>query len=162
MPQMTDPAVALASFQEKFLLGNIKLDAGVLDKDMYSYLDMPNGDYRITYVTLDGKMVTSLVIFGVATTPTIKGHRCFAIGYAVPEKYRNQGRAKKAVESAIREMKHDMPKYGHKAFWVEAIVGMDNKASQRVAEQVISDVPKATTDSLSGVASLRYLRKVEV
>ena len=85
MPKMTDPAVALASFQEEFSAGNIHPDHGNLDKDLYYHEDMPEGQFRATYVTLDGKTVTALVMFGMATTPMIDGHFCFAIGYAVPE-----------------------------------------------------------------------------
>ena len=54
-----------------------------------------------------------------------------------------------------------MPKHKQKAFYVEAVVAEDNKASRRVAEQLISDKPTKMTDSISKKPALRYLRKVE-
>jgi predicted acetyltransferase len=85
----------------------------------------------------------------------------FNIGYAVPEAYRNQGRAKEVVRAEIAEMRHDALQYGHSVFYVEAIVGADNKRSQRVAEQVISDTPVAVKDQVSGLPAFQYVRKVE-
>ena len=46
-------------------------------------------------------------------------------------------------------------------FYVEAIVGADNKPSQRVAEQVISATLVAVTDKVSGLPAYQYLRKIE-
>jgi hypothetical protein len=46
-------------------------------------------------------------------------------------------------------------------FYVVAIVGADNKPSQPVAEQVISDTPIPVTDQVSGLPGFRYVRKVE-
>lgn len=43
-----------------------------------------------------------------------------------------------------------------KSFYVEAVVGKDNLASQRVASKIISDVPVAGTDSESGEPILAY------
>ena len=57
-------------------------------------------------------------------------------------------------------MKNGMARNGLKTFYVEAIVGMHNTASQRVAAKVISDKPVATTDAASGLPALQYLRKV--
>ena len=39
-------------------------------------------------------------------------------------------------------------------------VDADNKASRRVAEQTISDTPKATTDKIANVAAFQYIRKI--
>jgi hypothetical protein len=36
-----------------------------------------------------------------------------------------------------------------------------NRPSQRVAEQVISDMPVPVTDQVSGLPAFRYVRKVE-
>ena len=162
MPPMTDPAIALASFQAEFLIHDPELAPCAVDKDLYFYEDMPNGEYRATYFTLEGKTVTAMAIFGMAAIPKIEGHHCFAVGYAVPEEYWNQGRAQKIVEAAIQEIKHDMPKHKQKAFWVEAIVGEDNIASQRVAQRVISDAPTQMKDGISGKPALHYLRKITI
>ena len=44
---------------------------------------------------------------------------------------------------------------------MEAIVGADNKASQRVAEQFISETPVAMTDQISGLPAFQYVRRIE-
>jgi Acetyltransferase (GNAT) domain len=154
---MTDPLNALVCFQREFKLGRIRVRQCELDRSLYVYDDVAEGTPRSTYVTLEGKAVTALVILGL--WEPIDETPCFCIGYAVPEKYRNQGRATKAVSAAIAELKHAQPV--NSPFYVEAIVGADNKPSQRVAEQIISDKPIAMTDEISGLPAFRYVRKIE-
>jgi hypothetical protein len=156
---MTDPSNALQSFQEELLRGTIQLRRGALDRDLYLHVDNPNGETGFTYVTLKGRTVTALVIFALA--PPIQGTLCFGIGYAVPEAYRNQGRAKDAISAAILELQNGFKRHGSTVFYVEAIVGADNKSSQRVAEQVISDAPVFVTDKISGLPALQYVRRIE-
>jgi Acetyltransferase (GNAT) family len=156
---MTDPSNALQSFQQAFLRGEMQLQRGVLDPDLYLHVDNPNGQTRFTYVKLEGRTVTALVIF--ALCDPIKGTPCFSIGYAVPEAYRNQGRAKEAISTAISELQRGFGRHGHSVFYVEAIVGADNKSSQRVAEQAISDTPVAVTDQISGLPAFQYVRRIE-
>ena len=156
---MTDPSNALQSFQQALLRGEMQLQRGVLDPDIYLHVDDPNGQTRFTYVKLEGRTVTVLVIF--ALCDPIEGTPCLNIGYAVPEAYRNQGRAKEAIRTAISEMQHGLGRQGHSVFYVEAIVGADNKSSQRVAEQAISDTPVAVTDQISGLPAFQYVRRIE-
>ena len=101
---MTDPSNALQSFQHFLLTGKIRLEPGRLDTNLYSYVDEVDGTTRFTLVRLEGKTVTAFVVF--AQDGTIEGKPCFAIGYTVPEAYRNQGRAKEVVGAAIAEMQH--------------------------------------------------------
>jgi RimJ/RimL family protein N-acetyltransferase len=152
---MTDPSNALHSLQQELLRTGMQLRRGELDKDLYVYADAPDGQGRFTYVRLEGRTVTALVIFGVCEP--IDGIPCCAIGYAVPEAYRSQGRAKEIVRAAIAEMQH----IHRHPFYAEAIVRADNKPSQRVAEQVISDAPVAMTDDISGLPAFRYVRRFE-
>ena len=160
--RMTDPSNALQSFQQALLNGEIQLKQlkrGVLDKNLYVYADKPNGESRLTYARLEGRTVTAFVV--VASCEPIEGKPCFNIGYAVPEAYRNQGRAKEAVRAAIAEMQQGFGRVGYSVIYVEAIVGADNKPSQRVAEQVISDTPVAVTDQISGLPAFQYVRRIE-
>ena len=99
---MTDPTNALQSFQQALLHGGIQLQPGVLDKDIYAYFDRPKGGSRFTYVRLEDTTVTAFVEF--ASCEAIERTPCFAIGYAVPEAHRNQGRAKNAIRAAISEL----------------------------------------------------------
>jgi hypothetical protein len=156
---MTAPTNALQSFQQALLHGGIQLQPGVLDKGIHVYFDRPKGGSRFTYVRLAGTTVTAFVEF--ASCEAVEGTPCFAVSYAVPEACRNQGRAKDAIRAAISEMQHGLGRIGLSVFYVEAIVGADNKPSQRVAEQVISDTPVAVTDKVSGLPAFQYARKVE-
>jgi hypothetical protein len=156
---MTDPLNALQSFQQALLRGGIQLQRGVLDRDLYVHVDKPNGETRFTYARLEARAVTAFVEF-VSWEP-IEGTPCFNIGYAVPEAYRNQGRAKEVIRAAISEMQHGFGRHGLSVFYVEAIVGANNKPSQRVAEQVISDTPVAVTDQISGLPAFQYVRRIE-
>src|SRR5882762_5378753 len=113
---MTDPSNALQSFQQALLHGGIQLQRGVLDQDLYVHVDNPNGESRTTYVRLEGRTVTALVVF--ALCEPIEGTPCFSIGYAVPEAYRNQGRAKEAISAAISEMQHEFGRLGHSVLYV--------------------------------------------
>jgi hypothetical protein len=110
---------------------------------------------------MDGTTVTALANF-LQCAP-IEGLPCLAVAYAVPEAYRNQGRAKEIVNAAISDLRQVLAESGqHPAFFVEAIVGADNLPSQHVASQVISAESEAITDQHSGLPALRYVRKVEV
>jgi len=155
---MIDPATTLPSLQQAILAGTIKLRRAVVDPDLFFHVDHPNGEQRLTYVRLEGKTVTACVMF--ALSPPMNGKPCFGIGYAVPETYRNQGRAKEAVRAAIAEMRHGLGRAGRTVFYVEAIVGSDNASSQRVAAQVISNTPASVIDKISGLPALQYVRKI--
>jgi hypothetical protein len=157
---MTDPSDAMISFQQGLAAGEIPLQKGALDPDIFVHLDRPNGLTRFTYVRLNHQTVVALVMF-VITDP-LDGIPCFQIGYAVPEAYRGQGYAKSIVKAGIAELKNGLSR-AHPAgapFYVEAVVGIDNEASKRVAEATISTTPDAVTDSVSGLPALHYVRKV--
>jgi hypothetical protein len=156
---MVDPSNALQSFQRELLRGRIGLQPGQLDPGLFLHVDTALGERRLTYVRLEGQTVTALVMF-VVSEP-IDRTTCFGIGYAVPEGYRNQGRAKEIIEAAIADLRHGLGRQGPFEFYVEAIIGASNLASQRVAEQVISKKPIAVTDQQSGLPAFQYLRKVE-
>jgi hypothetical protein len=157
---MTDPSDALVSFQQVLLSGSpITLQKGALDPDLFVHLDQPGGLTRFTYVRLDRRTVTALVML-VVTDP-MEGIPCFQIGYAVPEIYRGQGRAKSAVQAAIAELKHGLSRsHPDATFYVEAVIGTDNDASNQVAAATISASPDAITDKVSGLPALHYVRKV--
>jgi len=156
---MTDPLNALQSFQQELRHGKIKVQRGVLDRNLFLHQDSPDGEPRFTYVRLKGKTVTALVMF--ALDEPIKRTLCFGIGYAVPDAYRNQGRAQEALIAALSELQHGLGRAGITDFYVEAIVGADNKSSQRVAEHVISNTPVAVKEKISGLPAFQYIRRIE-
>ena len=159
MTQMTDPSAALESFQEALNAnGADELGRSTIDPQLYAYSDRPNGIPRITFVRLDDSTVTALVMF-VLVDQREDGPR-YQIGYAVPEKYRSQGRAKEIVTAAIAELKRGLSKNGVTGFSVEAIVGKDNEPSMRVAATTLSTSPTEIIDSVSGLPALHYVRNV--
>jgi hypothetical protein len=158
LPTMTDPSDALRSFQQAFIDGEMQLRRGEIDPELFVHVDRPQGETRFTYVRLQHRTVTALAIF-VLTEP-IEGIPCFQLGCAVPEAYRGQGRAKSIVDASIIEMKNGLARNKIPAFYVEAIVGTHNEASQHVAAAAISSTPVEVTDQFSGLPALQYLRKI--
>ena len=108
---------------------------------------------------LEGETVTAFVEF-VPCEP-INGNRCWNVGYAVPDEYRSQGRAKEIMIAAVSDLREASDRLGLRVFYVEAIVGIENKPSQRVAEQTISDRPETVTDQVSGLPAFRYVQRIE-
>lgn len=159
MSQMTDPMAALTSFQEVFETEGIPLQPGVIDPTLFVHRDQPTGTPRFTYVRLDRRTVTALVMF--AQVPPLKGLLCFQLGVAVPEKYRAQGRAKEIVTAATTELQSGLSRSSIPAFYIEAVVGTDNEPSKRVAAATISADPVPITDEFSGLPALHYIRKIE-
>jgi len=157
---MTNPIEALNSFQEALLEGKILLQPGDLYPDLYLTHDEPvPGKFRFTYLRLENTKITALVNF--APCAPIQGIPSVQIGYAVPEEYRKQGRAKEAVRMAIAEMKNGFQRAGVKTFYIEAIIAVDNISSQIVAEKTMSETRESMVDEISGVPAFRYLLKID-
>jgi hypothetical protein len=153
---MTDPFDALQSFQQALVDGEIDLQRGTIDPELFLHVDHPNGQPRFTYVRLERQTVTAMVNFAISDP--IKGVRCFQI--AVPEAYRSQGRAKSAVGAAIVELQHGLARNKISTFYVEA-VGINNEPSKRVAAATISTTAAEVTDQFSGLPALHYVRMIE-
>jgi RimJ/RimL family protein N-acetyltransferase len=157
---MTDPSTGLKSFQQALRQGRIALQVAKTDPDLFIHLDAPNGppEIRFTYVRLKGKTVTAFVIF--AAEPPIEGKPCFAVGYAIPKRFRKQGRTKEIVAAAITDMQAGLSRNGFPEFFLEAIVDAENVPSRRIAEQLISNEPEAITEGHSGLPAFKYMRKI--
>lgn len=157
---MTDPSDGMKSFQQELRRGSIAIQVAKTDPNLFVHLDAPNGppEYRYTYVRLKGKTVTAMVIF--AAQPPEDGKPYFAVGYAVPKKFQNQGRAKDILVAAIADMRAGLLRNGIPEFYIEAIVGADNVTSRKVAEHIISHEPEAITEKLSGLPAFKYVRRI--
>jgi hypothetical protein len=66
--QMTDPSDARDSFQQALIDGEIHLERGQNDHELFVHLDHPNGQPRFTYVRLERQTVTALVTHHSETT----------------------------------------------------------------------------------------------
>ncbi|MEY9780323.1 GNAT family N-acetyltransferase [Sinorhizobium fredii] len=158
VPAMTDPMTALDSFQRELPRGSLQLQRCETDKDLFVHVDQPTGTPRFTYVRLDGKTVTALAIF--ALVEPIERTQCFHLGYAVPERYRGQGKGKDIVAAAMKELANGFSRTPITTFYVEAVVGADNEASHKIATKLLSGMPTSIMDEVSGSPAFHYLRKV--
>jgi len=156
--RIADPMDALVSLQREVRRG-MPTNPTELSPGVRVVLDQPNGVIRYSYARIEHGRVKSIAIF-VHHEP-INGVPCFNLGYAVPEAYRNRGWAGLIIEQGIQELRRGLGRHGAKSFYVEAVVGTDNLASQRVASKIISDAPVAGIDSESGVPILQYTRLIE-
>ena len=136
MPSIVDPMDAFVTFQPALRRGEIELHRGDVDPNVFVHLDHPKGEPRYTYVRLEGQEVTAMAVFLLADP--YEGKPCLQIGYAVAEHLRGQGRAKDVAKAAIAELHAGMGRNGVRSFYIEAIVGADNPASQHVADALFS------------------------
>ena len=155
---MTDPSDALSLFQKALDAGQIPLQRGIVDKEIFLAPDEVNGHLRLSYLRLRNKTIIALVQF-VALEP-LNGALYFQLGYAVPEQFRGRGIAKQATQAALAEMVLGFERAGIHDFFVEAIVGSNNIASQKLAATLFAKTPEAFTDSVSGKPALRYLSRL--
>jgi RimJ/RimL family protein N-acetyltransferase len=154
---MTDPTDALTIFQNAMLAGPVDLDQGQVDPSVYVHLHRGQRTPQYTFVFLDGKKVRAFATF--ALNGTYKGHPNLAVGYAVPEAYRNKGLAKAILRTGIAEMQNGFK--GMPLFYVEALVSEQNAASLKVAEAVLGEELERLNDGHSGEPAVRFARKFE-
>jgi Acetyltransferase (GNAT) domain len=155
---VTDPANAMKLFQEALLAGHLPLRQGSVDRSLYLAVDKINDNVRFTYLRLNGKVITAFVSF--VTVEPIDDLPCFQVGYAVPEEFRGLGRATDIVRAATTELVQGFGRAGQHDFYIEAVVGTDNPASQKIAGKLIQAAPTPITDCVSNGPALRYLRRV--
>ncbi|MDT3488776.1 hypothetical protein ROV93_01010 [Stenotrophomonas maltophilia group sp. msm4] len=79
-----------------------------------------------------------------------------AAGFTVPEGYRNRIRTKAILAAGIAELQNGFR--GHPPFYIEALVSVDNPASQNVAQEVLDDEPAPIVDDHSHKPALRYAK----
>ncbi len=158
---LPDLEAALSSFQQVLQAGIIDVQPGALDKTLFVHIDRPTGDeHRLTYVRLQGKEVTAMV--QLLPDQPYEGEPCFSVGWAVPKHLRGQGRAAEAFTAAIKELRNGVKRSGMTAFYVEAVIGEDNIASQRTAEKVIAPTPVLRDlDKDAGVPIVQYVRRID-
>lgn len=158
MPSMVDPYPALLSFQEAYKTKEIVCASGRIHPEIAVHFDEPApGDKRITYALLSDNKPVAIAIF--ANADPMHDGPCFQIGYAVAESLRNKGLATEVVSKAMDEIINGF-KAVFKKFYIEAIVGVDNDASQKLAHKFISTAPENIVDEFSGEPALQYMREV--
>ena len=150
---------ALRSFEPALKAGEISVQPGEVDHEVFVHLDHPNGEPRVTYVRFKNGSVISLAI--VIPAEPYKSERCFQIGYAVPQHLRKRGLAKDIARAAIAEFSAAMSRNGIDSFYIEAIVGTKNVASQKVAESIFSKPVTESVDKHSSEPILQYMLRID-
>ncbi|HDJ8365911.1 TPA: GNAT family N-acetyltransferase, partial [Escherichia coli] len=87
----------------------------------------------------------------------VEGKPCFGVGYAVADEYKAQGIGTQLLIASIEEMQYGF-RNSFNEFYVEAIVGVGNQASNKLAAKVLSDTPEPGTDSYSGKPINQYMK----
>lgn len=154
---MVDPSTAMESLQ-KALKQSLSLERCVIATNLRMIKDQHGNAHRFSYALIEDKILQAYCAF--VTTDPIDGILCFNIGYAVPERFRNQGLATKTLEDSIRELSAGLKRANIPQFYIEAIVGKDNVASQKVAERVLTASPKEVVDQTSGEPAFAYHRLI--
>lgn len=65
------------------------------------------------------------------------------------------------MTAATAELQKGLSRSGIPAFYIEAVVGIDNEPSKRGAAATISTAPVQITDEFSGIPALHYIRKID-
>jgi hypothetical protein len=159
MPTLVNPMDAFKTFEPALKAGELRVQRGTVDPDLLVTLDQPAGEWRMTYARMRGESVGAIAI--ISSAGHEDGIPVFQIGYAVPQHLRKRGLAKDVAQAAINEFTAGMSRSGIKSLYLEAVVGLKNIASQKVAELVIGGEPKAITDENSGEAALQYMRRFD-
>ncbi|UFM68545.1 GNAT family N-acetyltransferase [Leclercia adecarboxylata] len=155
MPEIVDPTDSLISFQQALSNGSIRLSPCVVHTDMKVLLDDANGTPRITYAFVQGETVKGVAVY-VPVDP-VEGKPCFGVGYAVADEFKMQGVCTKLLTASIEEMQYGF-RNSFSEFYVEAIVGVDNQASNKLASKVLSVTPESGKDSHSGKPINQYMK----
>lgn len=129
-----DPHDGLVELQKAIDAKVVKMDSCVLHSDIVIHFDRPNGENRFSYAKIVNGEIRSFAFF-VIVEP-LNNLPCFNVGYAVPEKYRNQGLGTDILKRSIDELAYGFGRNNVKEFYLEAIVGKNNTPSQKLLSKV--------------------------
>lgn len=159
MPRLVNPMDAMKTFEPALRSGEIRVQPGEVDPELFVHLDHPNGQPRVTYARFKSNNLSALAI--IIPAEHYEGKPCFQIGYAVPQHLRKRGYAKDVARAAIAEFRAGMKRNGVNDLYIEAIVGKKNVASQKVAEALFGSAIKESNDNDSGEPIYQYVAKIE-
>lgn len=159
MSQMTDPMNALKELQKALVNNWVKLTPCDIHKEISVIADQPNGVVRFTYAIVENGKVQAVSLF--ALTDPVEGLPCFNVGYAVLVNMRDKGIGTEILRKSIEEIYKGFARNGHREFYIEAVVGVENHASNSMAKKLISESPSRGQDHFSGEEAFQYLRKLQ-
>ena len=159
---MADPHAGMVSFQECLQKGILKLARVGDHLNLFSHFDVPApGVGRLTYARLSEDGRTVCAFLACIMNGEVDGFPCVAVGYAVPEKLRNRGAAKKILADVIQDQINQARRNGFPAVYIEAVVDVNNLPSQRVASATLGVDRESITDVASGRPAFRYTARYE-
>lgn len=158
MSHMTDPMNALRELQKALDNNWVQLTPCDIYKEISVIADQPNDVPRFTYALVKNGKVQAVSLFALAEP--VEGFPCFNVGYAVLENLRGKGVGTEILRKGIEEIYLGFARNGHKEFYIEAVVGVENNPSNSVAKKLISDSPSRGRDHFSGEEAFQYLRKL--
>lgn len=159
MAQLVNPMDGLISLQDAMDKKLVEFTPGELSSDIVMHFDQPEGETRFSFAKIVNDEIQAYSVFVMAEP--LNGLLCLNLGYAVPKKYRQQGLALDILEKSIKELANGLGRNNIKEFYLEAIVGTNNEASQKLAYKVISNIPQKCTDSVSGQDALSYTKLIK-
>ncbi|MHC2144822.1 GNAT family N-acetyltransferase [Pseudomonas sp. 210_17 TE3656] len=160
MPSIVDPHVSFLTFQKAVREGQIKLSPCAGHPDLHVMSDeLEDGTPRLTYALISGSHAKAYAVYFL--DKSMNGKPCFEVGYATDDQLRNQGLATEVVKASISDLYGGMSRHlPTPVFYVEAIVGRDNLASQKVAARVLNAEPDEITDKVSGLPAFHYVKLI--
>lgn len=157
---MTDPAEALLSFQEALTNNVIKPRPCRWNKALSVFEDKPGdgNELRVTHAKIVEGVAQGIVLYAIVDS--VESLPCFQIGYAVQSKLRGQGIGNILLSESMEEMKLELQGVGIKEYFLEAVVGIQNVPSNKLAARLLSTRPEHITCQSSGEPALQYLKKI--
>lgn len=150
---MVNPMDGLLELQ-KAMDNGFKLTSCTIYTELLVIVDNPENKLRFTYVNVIDKKIIAYCVY-VVTDP-IDSVLCLNIGYAVPNKCQSQGLGAEIIQKSIGELKHTIKGQGINEFYIEALTGIDNIVSQKLAKKYVSTKFDKVTDSYSRQPAYHY------
>jgi len=147
----------LSSFQEALTLGTIEPRPCKWNKNLQVLQDNAEGELRVTHARIVDGEAHGIIIYCIAEN--VESVPCFAVGYAVAEKYRRKGIGTTLLSESVEELSRELHQVGLTDYYLEAVVGVENTASNKIATKVLSAKPVRTTDKISGEPAYQYLKR---
>ena len=119
MANEVDMNAALASFQGAYSKGIIRPIRCQLHGNLCVLRDNANGDTRFTFARVDSTGDVHAIVSILPAEP-YQGKPCFALAYAVAEKFRGHGLAKEIVGQTIAELRNGFRRQFPK-FYIEVV-----------------------------------------
>jgi RimJ/RimL family protein N-acetyltransferase len=124
---------------------------------MFFLHDDAGGKARVSYAYIEEGLVLCLVAF--IQVENYNEKVCMNIGYAVAPDYRGKGLGARRVQEAMSHLVVYLSEQSIREFYIEAVVGIENEPSNRIASKLISKKPKRTIDQVSGQPAFQYFKK---